>query len=70
MHWFGHFIVGSKAIILKGFSPEWVFEAISEEGGTVLWCLVPWVQDILIKLDKGEMKLSDYKIDQRIQLGV
>ena len=64
MHWFGHFIVGSKAIILKGFSPEWVFEAISEEGGTVLWCLVPWVQDILIKLDSGAMKLSDYKIDQ------
>ena len=64
MHWFGHFIVGSKAVILKGFSPEWVFEAISEEGGTVLWCLVPWVQDILIKLDKGEIKLSDYKIDQ------
>ena len=29
MHWFGHFIVGSKAVILRGFSPEWVFEAIS-----------------------------------------
>lgn len=64
MHWFGHFIVGSPAVILKGFSPQWIFEAISEEGGTVLWCLVPWVQDILIKLDSGELKLADYKLDQ------
>jgi acyl-CoA synthetase (AMP-forming)/AMP-acid ligase II len=64
MHWFGHLVVASKSVILKGFSPEWVFEAISEEGGTVLWCLVPWVQDMLIKLDKGELKLSDYRIDQ------
>ncbi|MBA4419009.1 MAG: AMP-dependent synthetase [Syntrophus sp. (in: bacteria)] len=64
MHWFGHFIVGSKAIILKGISPEWTLEAISEEGGTVLWSLVPWIQDILIKLDSGELKLSNYKFDQ------
>jgi acyl-CoA synthetase (AMP-forming)/AMP-acid ligase II len=64
MHWFGHFIVGSKAIILKGISPEWTFEAISDEGGTVLWSLVPWIQDILIKLDSGELKLSDYKLAQ------
>lgn len=64
MHWFGHFIVGSKAVILKGISPEWILEAISEEGGTVLWSLVPWIQDILVKLDSGELKLSDYKLNQ------
>jgi acyl-CoA synthetase (AMP-forming)/AMP-acid ligase II len=64
MHWFGHLIVGSKAIILKGISPELTFEAISEEGGTVLWSLVPWIQDILVKIDNGELKLSDYKLDQ------
>jgi acyl-CoA synthetase (AMP-forming)/AMP-acid ligase II len=39
-------------------------EAVSEEGGTVLWSLVPWIQDILIKLDNGQIKLSDYKLDQ------
>ncbi|HQP54893.1 MAG TPA: class I adenylate-forming enzyme family protein, partial [Syntrophorhabdus sp.] len=47
MHWFGSFIVGGKAVILKGVSPEWTLEAVSEEGGTIVWLLVPWAQDIL-----------------------
>jgi acyl-CoA synthetase (AMP-forming)/AMP-acid ligase II len=64
MHWFGSFIVGGKAVILKGVSPEWTLEAVSEEGGTIVWLLVPWAQDILLKLDSGELKISDYKLDQ------
>jgi acyl-CoA synthetase (AMP-forming)/AMP-acid ligase II len=64
MHWFGSFIVGSKAVILKGVSPEWTLEAVSEEGGTIVWLLVPWAQDILLKFDKGEIKPSNYKLDQ------
>jgi len=64
MHWFGSFIVGSKAVILKGVSPEWVLEAVSEEGGTIVWLLVPWAQDILLKFDSGELKASDYKLSQ------
>ncbi|MGD0489131.1 MAG: class I adenylate-forming enzyme family protein [Syntrophorhabdales bacterium] len=64
MHWFGSLIVGGPAVILKGTSPEWVLEAVSEEGGTVVFLLVPWAQDILVKLDSGELKLKDYKLDQ------
>jgi acyl-CoA synthetase (AMP-forming)/AMP-acid ligase II len=64
MHWFGSFIVGGRAVILKGVSPEWILEAVSEEGGTIVWLLVPWVQDILLKLDSGELKLEDYRLDQ------
>jgi acyl-CoA synthetase (AMP-forming)/AMP-acid ligase II len=64
MHWFGSLIVGGRAVILKGVSPEWIMEATSEEGGTIVWLLVPWAQDILLKLDRGEMNLSDYKLDQ------
>jgi acyl-CoA synthetase (AMP-forming)/AMP-acid ligase II len=64
MHWFGSFIVGAPAVILKGVSPEWVLEAVSEEGGTIVWLLVPWAQDILMKLDSGELKLENYKLDQ------
>lgn len=64
MHWFGSFIVGAKAVILKGVSPEWTLEAISEEGGTHIFLLVPWTQDILMKIDSGEIKLSNYKLDQ------
>ena len=64
MHWFGSFIVGAKGVLLKGVSPEWTLEAISEEGGTHIFLLVPWAQDILLKLESGEIKLSNYKLDQ------
>ncbi len=64
MHWLGSFIVGGAAVILKGISPEGILEAVSEEGGTIVWLLVPWAQDILVKLDSGELKLKDYRLSQ------
>jgi len=64
MHWFGHFIVGSRAVILKGIKPEWILEAVSEEKVTVVWLLVPWAQDILLAIENGSIKLEDYQLDQ------
>ena len=64
MHWFGNFIVGAKAIILKGVKPQWILEAISEEKATIVWLLVPWAQDILIAIENNEVNLSDYQLDQ------
>ena len=64
MHWFGSFIVGGRAVILKGVTPEWILEAVNEEKGTIVWLLVPWAQDILLKLDSGEIKLKDYDLRQ------
>jgi acyl-CoA synthetase (AMP-forming)/AMP-acid ligase II len=64
MHWFGSFIVGGKAVILKGIKPKWIIEAVSEEEITVVWLLVPWAQDILVAIETGEIKLDDYKLDQ------
>lgn len=64
MHWFGSFIVGGPAVILNGMSPEWILEAVSEERATIVWLLVPWAQDILLKLDSGELKLTDYELAQ------
>lgn len=64
MHWFGNFIVGAKAVILKGVKPEWILQVVSEEQGTIVWMLVPWAQDILIAIESGKIKLSDYKLDQ------
>ena len=64
MHWFGNFIVGAKAVILKGVKPEWILEAVSEEQCTIVWLLVPWAQDILVAIERGELKLQDYKLDQ------
>jgi acyl-CoA synthetase (AMP-forming)/AMP-acid ligase II len=64
MHWFGSFMVGGKAVILKGVAPEAVLEAMSEEQGTVIFLLVPWANDILLKIDSGEIKLKDYRLNQ------
>ena len=64
MHWFGNFIVGAKAVILKGIKPRWILEAISEEMATIVWLLVPWAQDILVAIENGEIRLADYQIDQ------
>jgi acyl-CoA synthetase (AMP-forming)/AMP-acid ligase II len=62
MHWFGSLITGAKGTILTEFSPKNVFDAVTKEGGTIVWLLVPWVHDILVALDKGELKLSDYNL--------
>jgi len=64
MHWFGNFIVGAKAVILKGIKPEWILEAVSEERATIVWLLVPWAQDILIAVENGDVRLDDYTLDQ------
>lgn len=64
MHWFGNFIVGAKAVILKGIKPQWILEAVSEEQVTIVWLLVPWAQDILVAIENGEIDLSKYKLDQ------
>ncbi|SFB68087.1 class I adenylate-forming enzyme family protein [Butyrivibrio sp. YAB3001] len=64
MHWFGSLFTGSKAVLLKGNSPESVFRAVSEEHCTIVWLLVPWAQDILAALDAGKLKIEDYKLSQ------
>jgi acyl-CoA synthetase (AMP-forming)/AMP-acid ligase II len=64
MHWFGNFIVGARAVILKGIEPRWILEAVSEEQITVVWLLVPWAMDILFAIESGDVKLREFKLDQ------
>ena len=64
MHWFGNFIVGAKAVILKGVEPKWIIEAISEEKVTIVWLLVPWALDILFAIECRDIKLANYDLDQ------
>lgn len=64
MHWFGSLLSGSKAVILRGVKPEWVLQAVSEEKATIVWLLVPWAQDILDSIDRGDINLDDYRISQ------
>ena len=64
MHWFGSLISGGKAVLLKGTKPEDVLNAVSSEKCSIVWLLVPWAQDILNSLDRGDLKLEHYKLDQ------
>ncbi|MCI8686870.1 MAG: acyl--CoA ligase [Lawsonibacter sp.] len=64
MHWFGSLFTGSKAVLLKGNSPSAVFQAASQEKCTIVWLLVPWAQDILAALDRGDLKIEDFQLSQ------
>lgn len=64
MHWFGSLLSGSKAVLLRGISPEYILKAVSREQCTIVWLLVPWAQDILDAIERGDIDLADYQIDQ------
>ncbi len=64
MHWFGSLVSCSKAVLLKGIRPEFILDAVSREKCTIVWLLVPWAQDILDALDRGELKAEDYELSQ------
>ena len=62
MHWFGSLLSCSKAVILKGTQAKSILEAASSEKCSIVWLLVPWAQDILDALDRGEIRLEDYDL--------
>lgn len=64
MHWFGSFLVGGKAVLLTGTKPKYILDTVSQEKCTIVWLLVPWAQDILDAVDRGDINLEDYTLDQ------
>ena len=64
MHWMGSLVAGSKAVLLRGTKPQYILEAVSKEHCTIVWLLVPWAQDILDALDRGDLKISDFALSQ------
>ncbi len=64
MHWFGSLVAGGRSVLLRGVSPEWILQAVSEERATIVWLLVPWAQDILDAFDRGDLKAEDYRLSQ------
>ncbi len=63
-HWMGSLCAGSRAVLLTGTDPETILDTVSKEHCTIVWLLVPWAQDILDALDRGDIRLSDYNLDQ------
>ena len=64
MHWLGSLISGSKAVLLRDGKPRSILNTISEEGVTVAFMLVPWVQDILQDVENGALDFKDFKLSQ------
>ncbi len=64
MHWFGSLLTGSKAVILKGTQSRNILQAAHDEKCTIVWLLVPWAQDILNALDRGEIKLDEFDLSR------
>jgi len=64
MHWFGSLLAGSPAVLLRGVRPDWILRTVSEEKITIVWLLVPWAQDILDAIDRGDVNLDDYQLSQ------
>ena len=64
MHWFGSLYTGSRGVLLKGHSPQAILRAVSEEHCTIVWLLVPWAQDILTALERGDVRPEDYRLGQ------
>ena len=62
MHWFGSFLVGGKAVLLRGVKPEWIISAVANEKCSIVWLLVPWAQDILDAIERGDVKLDEYDL--------
>ncbi len=62
--WMGSLCAGSSAVLLKGTTPEIILDAVSKEHCTIVWLLVPWAQDILAAIDRGDLKLEDYELSQ------
>lgn len=60
----GSLVAGSRAVLLKGTHPDTILKAVSDEHCTIVWLLVPWAQDILDALDRGDLHLEDYHLSQ------
>jgi acyl-CoA synthetase (AMP-forming)/AMP-acid ligase II len=62
MHWFGSLISCGRAVLLRGTKPKWILDAVDRERATIVWLLVPWAQDILDAVERGDVALSDYDL--------
>ncbi len=60
MHWFGSFLVGGKAVLLRGSKAEWILRAASDEKVSIVWLTVPWTQDVLCLLEENKVDISKY----------
>ncbi|MDR1482799.1 MAG: AMP-binding protein [Synergistaceae bacterium] len=64
MHWLGSLVSCSRAVLLRDGKPLSILKAISLEGVTIAFMLVPWVQDILQDVENGILDFGDFELSQ------
>ncbi|MDR3279304.1 MAG: acyl--CoA ligase [Synergistaceae bacterium] len=64
MHWLGSLASRGKAVLLRDGRPESIMKAVSDEGITIAFMLVPWVQDILQGVENGSIDFARYRLGQ------
>ena len=62
MHWFGSLLSCSRAVLLRGVTPEWIIRTAALEHASIVWLLVPWAQDILDAVDRGDIDIGEYDL--------
>ncbi len=62
-HLLGSMLTGAKTVLLtEAVTAKTILEAMSQEKVRVAFLLVPWALDILLALDKGDLKKEDYDL--------
>ena len=64
MHWFGSLLIGDNAVLLKGTTPELIISTAATEKCSIVWLLVPWAQDILDEIERGDIDLPSYDLSK------
>lgn len=63
IHWLASLILGGTSVIQGDkITPAAIFDVMHEERGTVAMILVPWLQDVLTALERGEIKVENYDL--------
>lgn len=63
IHWLASLILGGSSVIQGDkITPAAIFEVMHGERGTVAMLLVPWLQDILIAIERGDLRAEDYDL--------
>jgi acyl-CoA synthetase (AMP-forming)/AMP-acid ligase II len=66
IHWLGNLIVGGRGVLLidRKISPHNMLDTINKESITEMMVYVPWILDLLLALEKGELRKEDYNLSQ------
>ena len=62
-HWLGSFFSCSSTLLYTYSTPDKLLETISKKRITIVWLLLPWVQDIIDAVETNYINVSNYNFD-------